>query len=93
MCNGVLGRKLQILDKNIADDSDWVLGSSMGLADIAIWRLMGWLSSGMLDGIPTTLLTGYPKISRVCSAVDVHPKIQEWVSQTYPKDYIRGNYL
>ena len=93
MCSGVLGRKLQILDKNIADDSDWVLGSSMGLADIAIWRLMGWLSSGMLDGIPTTLLTGYPKISRVCSAVDVHPKIQEWVSQTYPKDYIRGNYL
>ena len=93
MCSGVLGRKLQILNKNIADDSNWVLGSSMGLADIAIWRLMGWLSSGMLDGIPTNLLTGYPKISRVCSAVDVHPKIQEWVNQTYPKDYIRGNYL
>ena len=93
MCGGVLGRKLQILNKNIADDSNWVLGSSMGLADIAIWRLMGWLSSGMLDGIPTTLLTGYPKISRVCSAVDVHSKIQEWVSQIYPKDYIRVNYL
>jgi len=93
MCSGVLGRKLRILDKNIADDSDWVLGQSMGLPDIAIWRLMGWLTSGMLDGIPTNLLKGYPKISRVCSAVDVHPKIQEWVSQTYPKDYIRGNYL
>ena len=93
MCSGILGRKLQIVDKNISDNSDWILGQSMGLADIAIWRLMGWLSSGMLDGIPTTLLTGYPKISRVCSAVDVHPKIQKWVSQTYPKDYIRGNYL
>jgi len=56
-------------------------------------RLLGWLSSGMLDGIPTNLLTGDPKISRACSAVDVHTKIQEWVSQTCPKDYIRGNYL
>ena len=93
MCGGVWGRKLRILDKNIADDSDWVLGQSMGLPDIAIWRLMGWLTSGMLDGIPTNFLTKYPKLSRVCSAVDIHPKIQEWVSQTYPKDYIRGNYL
>ena len=93
MCSGVLGRKLQILDKNITHDSDWILGQSMGLPDIAIWRLMGWLTSGMLDGIPTNLLKGYPKISRVCSAVDMHPKIQEWVRQTYPKDYIRGNYL
>ena len=93
MCSGALGKKLQKLDKNIADDSDWVLGQNMGLPDIALWRLMGWLTSGMLDGIPTNLLTKYPKVSRVCSAVDVHPKIQEWVSQTYPKDYIRGNYL
>ena len=93
MCSGALGRKLQILDKNIADDSDWVLGQGMSLADIAIWRLMGWLSSGMLDGIPTNLLAGYPKISRVCSAVDMNPRIQEWVSQTYPQNYNRGNYL
>jgi len=54
---------------------------------------MGWLSPGILDGILTKPLTGYSRIFRVCSAVDAHPKIQEWVRQTYPKDYIRGNYL
>ena len=93
MCSGALGRKLQILDKNIAADSEWIVGQCMGLADIAIWRLMGWLSSGMLDGIPTNLLVGYPNISRVCLAVDRHPKIQEWVNQTYAQNYNRGNYL
>ena len=82
MCSGALGRKLQILDKNIAAGSEWIVGQCMGLADIAIWRLMGWLSSGMLDGIPTNLLVGYPNISRVCLAVDRHPRIQEWVNQT-----------
>ena len=93
MCSGALGRKLQILDKNIAAGSEWIVGQCMGLADIAIWRLMGWLSSGMLDGIPTNLLVGYPNISRVCLAVDRHPRIQEWVNQTYPQNYNRGKYL
>ena len=36
MCSGALGRKLQILDKNIAAGSEWIVGQCMGLADIAI---------------------------------------------------------
>ena len=90
---GELARKVEMLDKNIRDESDWVLGFDLGLADIAIWRLMGWLSCGILDGIPTDLIRAFPRISRVCRAVDEHPKIQEWVARTYPKDYVRGNYL
>jgi glutathione S-transferase len=93
LCKGELARKLEMLDKNIRDESDWVLGFDLGLADIAIWRLMGWLSCGILDGIPTDLIKGFPRITRVCLAVDTHPKIQEWVTRTYPKDYVRGNYL
>jgi len=93
LCKGELARKLGILDKNIRDESDWVLGFDLGLADITIWRLMGWLSCGVLDGIPTDLIKGFPRITRVCLAVDTHPKIQEWVTRTYPKDYVRGNYL
>ena len=93
LCKGELARKLGILDKNIRDESDWVLGFDLGRADITIWRLMGWLSCGVLDGIPTDLIKGFPRITRVCLAVDTHPKIQEWVTRTYPKDYVRGNYL
>ncbi|MBT3768402.1 MAG: glutathione S-transferase [Acidiferrobacteraceae bacterium] len=93
LCKGELARKLGILDKNIRDESGWVLGFDLGLADIAIWRLMGWLSCGILDGIPTDLIRAFPRISRVCLAVDEHPKIQQWVARTYPKDYVRGNYL
>ncbi len=93
LCKGELARKLEMLDKNIRDESDWVLGSDLGLADIAIWRLLGWLSSGNLDGVPTDLIRAFPRISRVCRAVDEHPKIYEWVARTYPKDYVRGNYF
>ena len=93
LCKGELARKLEMLDKNIRDESDWVLGSDLGLADIAIWRLLGWLSSGNLDGVPTDLIRAFPRISRVCRAVDSHPKIYEWVAQTYPQGYVRGHYF
>ena len=93
LSKGELARKLRMLDKSMSGESDWVLGSDLGLADIAIWRLMGWLSGGILDGIPTDIIKSFPRISRVCLAVDTHPKIKEWVRQTYPKDYVRGNYL
>ena len=82
-----------MLDKSVGDEGDWVLGSDLGLADIAIWRLLGWLSSGILDGIPTDLIRAFPRISRVCRAVDEHPKIYEWVAQTYPQGYVRGHYF
>lgn len=92
LSNGELGRKLDILEKNIKPNCSWITGGSMGLEDIAIWRLIGWLSSETLDGIPATILKSRPKIQRVCRNVDANPKIQEWVQLTYQKDYNRGNY-
>ena len=92
LSNGELGRKLDILEKNIKPNCSWITGGSMGLADIAIWRLMGWLSSETLEGVPATILISRPKIQRVCQNVDANPKIQQWIQLTYQKDYNRGNY-
>ena len=88
-----LPRKIKMLERSIAENSDWIVDSDISIADIAIWRLMGWLSSGTIDGIPTDLLKDFPKIRRVCLAVDAHQKVQEWIEKTYPKNYERGNYL
>ena len=89
---GDLARKLKILEKNLNEGEKWVVGSQLGLPDIALWRLMGWLSSGMVDGIPVDLLKDFPKTLKICCAVDGDPKIRAWVKQTYPKDYVRGNF-
>tara|TARA_Y100001934_G_scaffold254549_1_gene320527 strand:+ start:435 stop:1103 length:669 start_codon:yes stop_codon:yes gene_type:complete len=85
-------RKLQMLENCISSGADWVLGAGLGLADIAIWRLMGWLTSERVDGIPAGIISAFPKISKVCRAVDAYPRIQEWVSKTYPVGYVRGHY-
>ena len=88
-----LPRKLKMLERCIDDSNDWIVGTDISIADLATWRLMGWLSSGTLDGIPTDLLKPFPNIRRACLAVDMHPKVQNWVEKTYPTNYQRGNYL
>ena len=92
--DGDLSRKLNILNKTIRGDYDWICGSDVGLtiADLAVWRLIGWVSSGMLDGIPTTFLKDFPNIQRICHSVENTQKVQEWIKTTYPKNYLRGNY-
>jgi glutathione S-transferase len=31
------------------------VGDELTIADIAVWRLMGWLTGGALDGVPKTV--------------------------------------
>ncbi len=36
--------------------SEWFAGDTMSVADLAIWRLLGWIISGKLDQVPTTIV-------------------------------------
>ena len=92
LANGPLKRKFEMLEHSIPDGSDWIVPPSLSIADIAIWRVLGWFTSGLLDGMPKDLLADFPKIRRVCLAVDQHTKVQEWISRTYPENYVRGTY-
>jgi glutathione S-transferase len=89
---GELSRKLSILNKSIELSNNYLVNNNISIADIAIWRLMGWLTSGSLDGIPLDLLKEHENISKICLLVDKHPKVNEWIKKTYPKNYVRGNF-
>ena len=92
LASGEFKRKLGILEHNISESDPWVTGSEISIADIAIWRTMGWMVSGTVDGFPKNLLEEFPNIKRVCKSVDKHPKVLEWISLTYPKNYSRGSF-
>ena len=92
LASGELKRKLGILEDNISESDPWVTGSEITIADIAIWRIMGWMVSGTVDGFSKNLLEEFPNIKRVCKSVDTHPKVLEWISLTYPKNYSRGSF-
>ena len=58
----------------------------MTIADIAMWRLFGWLNSGIIDGIPTTIVNDFPKLKKVHYNVHHHLRVKEWMMKTYNKE-------
>ena len=90
LAEGELKRKLEMLENNIPASQTWIVGKEMTIADIAIWRGIGWLASDLVAGIPQPYFVNYPKITKIFKIVDNHPKIGEWVRKTYPSNYNRG---
>ena len=85
--NKFLPRWFTYLENILSENkSDWFVENKMTIADIAMWRLLGWLISGIIDGIPTTIVDNYPKLKNVHSKVHHHPKVQEWMFETYGKE-------
>lgn len=58
------------------------VGNTLTVADLAIWRLVGWIDSGTLDGIPPKFVVeNFPCLANVVTAVDAHPRVNEWKSK------------
>ena len=68
------------------NESNWFVGNKISIADLAIWRLTGWLSSGIIDGVPKSILISFNKLDNLRKKVDRHPKVKEWMLKTYGKE-------
>lgn len=85
--NKLLPRWFRYLENILLEStSDWFVENKMTIADIAMWRLLGWLISGIIDGLPTTIVDSYPKLKNIHTNVHHHPKVQEWMLKTYGKE-------
>ena len=73
----------ELIKKN--KESIWFVGNKITIADLAIWRLLGWLSSGMLDGVPSNILEPYVNLKKMRDEVYKHPKVKEWMLKNYGK--------
>ncbi len=72
-----------LLKQNI--NSVYFVGDDLTIADLAIWRLLGWLKSGIIDGVPTNILENYEKINKLRAEVYKNPKVIKWMNQVYGK--------
>ena len=71
------------LEDLLKDENIWFSNNKMTIADIAIWRLMGWLKSGVIEDIPQDITDDFNKLNRVYNEVNNNPDIKKWVSETY----------
>jgi prostaglandin-H2 D-isomerase / glutathione transferase len=87
LTNKLLPRWFKYLENLLSDENaEWFVENKMTIADIAIWRLLGWLTSGIIDGIPTTIVNDFPKLKNVHYNVHQHTKVKEWMIKTYGKE-------
>ena len=66
------------------DSLGFYVGKSMTIADLAMWRLLGWVSGGALDGIPRDLVESYPQINSNMIATGNNEKIKAYMAEKYP---------
>ena len=83
LIDGDLTYKLKLLDKMINHEFHWAAGTNISIADIALWRFLGWLQSGIIDHIPKEICKPFANLTNIFNEVDCHPKVKEWVLKTY----------
>ena len=65
--------------------SIYFVGNDLTIADLAIWRLLGWLKSGMLDGVPTNILDDFDHLNKLREEIYKNPKVIKWMDEVYGK--------
>ena len=56
-------------------------GSDISVADIKLFIVLGWLKGGVLDHVPTDVISGFPKLEKLHAAVKAHPKVVAWYAR------------
>jgi hypothetical protein len=51
------------------------------LADLKLYMMVQWLTSGALDHVPTSVLDHCPNLQRLYRAVSEHPGVKRWLSR------------
>lgn len=56
----------------------FVAGERIQVADIKLFQILASFKKGVLDHIPTSVFSAFPKLEGVYEAVAAHPKIVAW---------------
>jgi len=88
-CFQNLEKLLEQNKRELGGNGEYCCGNSMTTSDLMLFCLGDWLSSGVLDNIPTDIMTkGYTNINKVMNSVRNNQKIREWYSN--PKHQVTG---
>jgi glutathione S-transferase len=79
----VLPHWLGFLETLLEDNgrSGYFVNDSLTVADLAAWRLCGWISGGIIDGIPETILDTSPLLNAHHNYISNLPKVAEWLEK------------
>ena len=76
-----LGFMETLLDKN--GKTGYFVDDTLTVADLAAWRLCGWISGGVIDGIPEEILNNFPLLNAHQNQISNLPKVIEWLGKNH----------
>lgn len=56
----------------------FVMGDRIGVADLKLYMVDRWISSGSVDHIPGSVLDPYARLKRLAESVRTHPAVMAW---------------
>ncbi|MEX2122772.1 MAG: glutathione S-transferase family protein [Woeseia sp.] len=65
-------------ERQIADAGPFFAGEKLHVVDLKLHRVVHWFASGIIDHIPTTVFSAFPKLNRVYAAVRDHERVKAW---------------
>ena len=68
--------------ERLLGDGPFFGGATLQVADIKLYMVVRWLSSGVLDHVPTTVLDHCPKLQRLYAAVGEHAGVKAWLAKS-----------
>ena len=74
-----LGFMETLLENN--GKTGYFVDDSLTVADLAAWRLCGWISGGIIDGIPETILDAFSLLNAHQNHISNLPKVAEWLEK------------
>jgi glutathione S-transferase len=79
LAENVLPPKLASLEAFVAaNPSGFLVGDNITIADLCLCQVIDWFASGLLDGVPPTILDPCPKLKALLAAVKADPAIAAW---------------
>jgi len=63
-------------------DGPFFAGKQVSVVDVKVYVVVRWLSGGVIDHIPPTVLAEFPKLKRVHDAVRDHAAVKAWYGKS-----------
>ena len=81
----VLPHWLGLMETLLEDNgkTGYFVNDSLTVADLAAWRLCGWISGGIIDGIPETILDTSPLLIAHQNHISNLPIVAEWLGKNH----------
>ena len=68
--DNIFMKKMKLLENILLNDNYFKDPNSLSIAEIAIWRIFGWFSSGLIEGFPTNFVKELKTIQMICLKVE-----------------------